>query len=241
MKAAWLLTGGACLALAAADPAPQARRLYDAGDFAGAAAAFRAAVAARPQDAHLHYDLGNALLKSGRLGPAVVSYERAFALDPRDGDVRFNLDFALRKAGEELIPPGTPAALFTLFHALAERELAGLHWLACWAALLLAAAGLARPSLRNPLRAPLAGAALAWALFGGWWALRLSAAPEGPAVIVATTAELRSGPGQNFDVTFTAPEGRRVQVIGETAGWLEIGVLKEGARGWVPAAVIERL
>ncbi|MCX5796349.1 MAG: SH3 domain-containing protein [Elusimicrobia bacterium] len=54
-------------------------------------------------------------------------------------------------------------------------------------------------------------------------------------------AELRSGPGENFNVSFTVPEGRRVQILGSDGAWVELGVLKEGVKGWLPAAAVEEL
>jgi len=79
----------ALLAAALASPAAaaayaDAKASYDAGRFDQAASEFEALLAARPDDAAMHYDLGNAYLKAGRLGRASASYQRAFDLDPRD-------------------------------------------------------------------------------------------------------------------------------------------------------------
>lgn len=242
MLAASLASAAPAPSSAAPAPAADARALYDAGRFEDAAAGYEALAAASPRDAARRYDLGNALFKAGHLGRAVASYERAFALDPRDADIRFNLAFALRRAGEEFTPPGAPPALFWIFTALSERELAGLHWLAAWAALLLAAAGLLGSAKRREALAPwAAGAAAAWLFFGLWWAGLRSVLPPDRGIIVAPRAELRHGPGTTFGVAFTAPEGRRVRVLGASGGWLEIGVLKEGARGWIDASSVERL
>jgi len=218
-----------------------ARGLYDAGRYDEAAAAFESLAAAAPRDAALQYDLGAALFKAGRLGRATASFERAFALDPRDSDVRENLAFALRRAGEDLVPPGTPPALFWLFTALSERELAGLHWLCAWAALLLAAAAFAAPRRREALAPWAAGAAAVWLFFGLWWLGLRSVLPPSRGVVVAAKAELRHGPGETFGVAFIVPEGRRVRVLGASGAWLEIGLLKEGARGWIAASSVERL
>lgn len=236
----------ALAALAAPAPtapsaAPSARELYDAGRYADAAAAYEASAAAAPRSAALQYDLGNALFKAGKLGRATAAYERAFLLDPRDSDIRFNLAFALRRAGEDFTPPGAPPALFYAFTALSERELGGLHWLAAWTALLLMAAGLALVERRERLAPWTAGAVAAWLFFGLWWAALRAVIPPGSAVIVSSRAELRHGPGENFGVAFTAPEGRRVRVLGASGAWLEVGVLKEGARGWIEASSVERL
>ncbi|UPT72934.1 MAG: SH3 domain-containing protein [Elusimicrobiota bacterium] len=219
-----------------------AKAAYDGGDFARAASAFAALVEASPRDAALRYDLGNALLKAGRLGPATASYQRAFMLDPRDGDGRHNLDFALRKAGEELVPAGVPAAAFSAFTALSPRELAGLHWLAAWTFLILAGlAALGTAQRRERLSGALFAAGAAWLAFGLWWAGLRALLPPDLAVIVAARAELRNGPGDRFSVGYTAPEGRRVRVLSESGGWLEVGLLKEGVKGWTPASAVEKL
>ena len=227
---------------AAASPSADARALYDAGRYDEAAAAFEKLAAAAPRDAALQYDLGDALFKAARLGRATASFERAFALDPRDSDIRFNLAYALRRSGEDFVPAGTPPALFWIFTALSERELAGLHWLAAWATLLLAGAGLLAAARRRETLAPwTAAAAVAWLFFGLWWACLRAALPPDRGVIVSPHAELRHGPGPNFGVAFTVPEGRRVRVLGAAGAWVEVGVLKEGARGWIEADAIERL
>jgi hypothetical protein len=181
------------------------------------------------------------LFKAGRLGPAVASYQRAFDLAPRDGDVAFNLDFALRRAGEELVPAGVPPLVYRAFHWLGDEELAGLHWACFWAALLLATAWLLLADRRAALLSWALGALLAWALAGCWWAARSWLEPSARGVVVKATAELRSGPGENFSVSFTVPEGRRVELLSEAAEWLEVGLAKEGAKGWVKAADVEKL
>lgn len=227
---------------AAAAPYDDAKAAYDAGDFERAASAFSQLVEKTPGDAALRYDLGNALLKAGRLGRASASYQRAFDLDPRDGDGRRNLDFVLKRAGEELAPPGVPGPAFAAFTALSSRELAGLHWLAAWAALILAGLSLLGAAERRArLRDWLLGAGAAWLLFGLWWAGLRAVLPPGRGVIVESRAELRNGPGEKFTVGYTAPEGRRVRILSDAGAWLEVGLLKEGVKGWVLASSVERL
>ena len=54
--------------------------------------------------ADLFYNLGNAYLKAGQLGPSIYNYEKALELDPSQDDVRFNLGVArdaARKKGED--------------------------------------------------------------------------------------------------------------------------------------------
>ena len=227
---------------AAAMPYNDAKAAYDAGNYDQAASVFADLSAKNSGDPALHYDLGNALLKAGKLGRASAAYQRAFDLDPRDSDGRHNLDFVLKKSGEELAPPGVPAAAFIAFTALSARELSGLHWLAAWTALILAGLYLLGTTQRRErLQAWLLGAGAAWLLFGLWWAGLRAVLPPGRGVIVAARAELRNGPGDKFTVGYTAPEGRRVRVLSESGPWLEVGLLKEGVKGWTLSESVEKL
>jgi hypothetical protein len=219
----------------------EGQRLYDLGDYQAAADWYLRAVGAEPRNAGLHYDLGNSLFKSGKTGRAIASYERAFDIRPRDADIRQNLDYALRRAGEELTPAGVPPLLFMAFHLFSERELAGLQWLACWLLFGLAGLCLWRQALR-PRLLPWTGAAAAlWLILGGWWLAVRGIMPQRRGVVVTPAAELRSGPAESFNVSFTVPEGRRVQILSSDGAWLELGVLKEGVKGWLPASSVEEL
>jgi len=244
---AWL---AACAAAALAGPPVHAATLADAhalyrdGRHAQAADAYRELLRERPEDPILRYDLGNALYKAGgpgSLGRAVAEYSRAFERLPRDPDIRHNLDFALRRCGETLVPPGTPKTLHLLFHIFSRAELLGLQWVGYWACLLFGAAFLAGGARREAVRPWLVGALVFWAASGGWLSLRHLTAIESPGVIVGPSTEARSGPGQNFPVSFSAPEGRRVSILSREGGFVEIGVLKEGLRGWVLAQAVEPL
>jgi len=59
----------------------------------------RMELAARPHDAALHFALGEALLREGRLSDAVVSLGQAADLDPTDWSSRFGLGTALYQQG----------------------------------------------------------------------------------------------------------------------------------------------
>jgi tetratricopeptide (TPR) repeat protein len=228
---------------AAADASwASAQKLYDAGDFSAAADAYQGLLATDPGSAALNYDLGDCLYREGKLGPAVASFLRAYKAAPRDGDIAYNLNLALQKAGESLVPDGTPPFVFQLFHGLSRAELAGLFWVLWWAALLLLTLHLvlSRRASRACLKPGLACLALA-GIAGLWWLARVQSAPRDPGVIVQADAQIRSGPGENFSVGFTAPAGRRVTILDHKHGWVEVGVLKEGAEGWLPSDAVERL
>ena len=236
-----ITASGTLLAGGAQEAIMEGNALYEQAKYAEAARKYRAALEIDPLDAAAHYDLGNAHYRGGSLGRAIASYQRAFDLSPRDADIRHNLDLALKRAGESLIPPGMPKAVFILFNLLSRTELPALHWLGFWSFLLLASAALLKEGLRPALRPYLGAAGALWLCAGAWWGLRTLTGEAHPGVILAAEAEVRSGPGLRNPVSFKAPEGRRVSILGEKDGWLEIGVLKEGLKGWLPAGQVEHI
>jgi tetratricopeptide (TPR) repeat protein len=234
-----------CLAASSAfaqeNSTAQARKKYDVSDYAGAASLFENALQKDSKNPFLEYDLGNALFKSGKLGLSIVAYQRAFNILPRNGDIRYNLAFALNRAGESLIPSGVPPILFTLFYWLSLQELSGLFWLFTWVLLIFGVFWIKTKKDSDALRLIFPGAAIFCALFGSWWGIRFLLEPESLGVIIAPTAEVRSGPGESFSVDFTAPEGRRVEILSANSDWIEVGLLKEGSRGWVSSQDVEKI
>ncbi|PIP84589.1 MAG: hypothetical protein CO113_06365 [Elusimicrobia bacterium CG_4_9_14_3_um_filter_62_55] len=246
----------ACLILAAtAATAQETRRVtpeeafheaavhYEASRFSEAAELYGQTAEFVPDSASAHYNLGNALLRRGTpgsLGLAIASYSRAFQLSPRDPDIRHNLSFALKRAGEELIPAGTPPVFWKAYRLLSITELKALFFLSLWGALLLATLWTVRVEWRERLRSPLTISLTLWLAAAGWWGSRTATGLRNPAVVVLAGAEVRSGPGTAFPVGFKVPEGRRVSRLGGNKNqWVEIGVPKEGLKGWIESDALE--
>jgi tetratricopeptide (TPR) repeat protein len=213
---------------------------YDKGDYEGAVSLYSELAEAYPEEPAYQYDLGNSWLKSGRTGLAVVSYLRAFRLAPRSSDIRDNLAFALGRAGEEFVPAGIPQSLFFLALALSRQELAGLFWLGIWVSCLFA--GLYLVEFRPRWLRPALGFSLAFLVsFGGWLWLLSTLEPAELGVVLRSDAEVRSGPGANFPVAYTLPEGRRLALLGGKGDWREIAVPREGIKGWMLKESLEQV
>src|SRR5262245_43999027 len=103
----------------------QGNRLYAAKDYAGAAQAYEQALSAGP-NAAVHFNLGNALFKTGKVGPAILHYRRAHFLAPRDPDITANLEFARAYRVDKTLTLPSPLAraLERAFHTLSRREAA---------------------------------------------------------------------------------------------------------------------
>ena len=265
------------------DPEEAARR-YDAGDYREAAEIWRALLreaAVRPEGAAgpgsapgagwdraaLHYNLGNAEFRDGRLGYAMLHWERALRLRPGDPEARANLALARSLLDRRLTAAAASAegdaasgdasvsvdafALELLrsmegFTAGVRRAPPGRFAAFVVASALLGGA-LATLLLfgvgpRRLFLAGLAAAVLSAGVSGFLLRLALTAPPL--AVVVRPAAALRSGPGPSFPQLASLPEGLYVEVgEGEAAedGYLRVvaaGIVGFAARdAVVPVAV----
>jgi len=196
-------------------------------------------------DARVHYNLGNARFKLGRLGPAILSYERALDRDPSDADARENLAYAdLLIADKVGVPEEEFPARFVkdLAHRFDPDRATLAFAVFFMIAALLAAPLWLRPRLlvRRALGAGV-GIAGALALSCGLVAIVEVAAPRTTeAIVLAPSADGRSSPAADGTVLFTVHEGLKVEVRGERPGWIQIGV-PNGLAGWIESSQAERI
>ncbi len=221
------------------DPLAQADALYRDGKFAEAAAAYREALEAGLQGARVQYNLANALYRSGAKGEAIAHYEAALTAAPRDADIRANLNRALSER-----PAGRPAPSASWLHAAGARvvrtftlsEFAAAAALGWWLTLAaLAALLLGIGKRRRVRRLTIALAMLTLALTGfaiaRWWAYHVI----DRGVVTAKTAQLRTGPGESFEVAMPVQEGWTLRVLRRDADWAEI-IGEGGVHGWLPTS-----
>lgn len=220
--------------------------LYKNGRYDEALEGYRAFIAQDPANPWGHYNAGNALFRLGRPGPAVLSYARAFTLDPRSRDIRANLDFALKQTGQLLVPENVPHAVHYAYYLFSDGELRAAALLLFWLACLAGAAGFLLDGSPWGLRAGRAAAACAALLLltAAWYGARTSTSPFSASGVVTRQggARMLSGPGENFKTYASAPEGRLVRILddGDDA-YYEIGLQKEGIKGWALKTDVERL
>ena len=100
-----------------------ARLAEERGDTEGAAAEYRAALAADPGNFLAYLNLGNLAVRRGDLQGALPLYARAAALEPRSDDAESNLGGAYLALGQ----PAEAAAHLDRALALDPQNLAALH------------------------------------------------------------------------------------------------------------------
>lgn len=216
----------------------QGNRLYAAKDYAGAAAAYREALTGG-HDARVHYNLGNALFKSGKIGEAILNYRRATALAPRDRDVADNLAFARAYRLDRFPQTQNPLALVLdrVFHRLSYAESAlGAALLAAFAALLLAAWIVWRRAALGIGAAVLGAGALFCFVTQQVWAADVGAQP---AVVIVSEVSAASGPSDEAKQILLLHDGTEVR-IRETRGEYML-VQVPGGGGWIKKSAVERV
>lgn len=96
---ACMLLAGQSRAQSMSQPEAAAEAQMRAGDFAGAAQSWRALIAAHPQDAVFHAELGSCLAAQGDDSGAAAEYRRSLALQPHQPSVSMALGIAEFKQG----------------------------------------------------------------------------------------------------------------------------------------------
>lgn len=237
---AFALTGPA-MAGQEANPLAEADALYRDGQFARAATAYREALHSGFDGPRVHYNLANALYRSGKHGEAIAHYLAALVDAPRDADIRANLDRALAKR-----PAGQPAPSASWFHAAAVKvvrsftlsEFAAATAVAWWgtlAAVIALLLGVRRSRRRRVRALAITLAVLTLVLTGfalaRWWGYHATRR----AVVAVETAQLRTGPGESFEVAMPVQEGWTMRVVRRDADWAEV-IGEGGVSGWLPTS-----
>ncbi|HNT77542.1 MAG TPA: tetratricopeptide repeat protein [Anaerolineae bacterium] len=222
-------------------PLMVANHLYEAGKFAEAASAYQSLVDAGVAEGALYYNLGNAYFKTGDLGRAILNYRRAQQLLPRDADVAANLRLARAQTQDRLEADGVGGLAGFVQRALVAwttlDEAAALA-LGLWGGLCaLGMAALLWPRHRPALTYALAAVGVLLALSVLSVGARVVEARRAPAVVVAPSVEVRSGPGADYLTEFTLHAGAEVRVIEERGDWARIR-LPGDLQGWAPGEAI---
>ncbi len=213
----------------------QANALLEKGDLDKAQEIYATLVRKGFGGTALAYNLGNIAYRKGERGKAILWYERARMLSPRDGDVQFNLAMARSHLKDEKDP-----LIQSIISTFTENELAATLLLLLW--IFFGVFGALRLGW---IEGELWPAATLWTsglfllLTASWLGLSLFFGQTPAAVVTQSPGEVRNGPGNDYAVGFTVPEGSKVIVLNQRPDWIQIGVPQQGLKGWVKTNEIE--
>lgn len=217
---------------------------YVAGDFAIAVDGYEQVLAQGQVSAEVHFNLGNAYFKSGRIASSILDYERAQKLAPQDEDIAFNLKLAQLSIKDRI--EVMPELFFITWWKATLRALPMDGW--AWSAiisllLVLLGLGIFRFSASEGLRRTLFYTAILvglWGLFSGYAAQQQyhRLLNDDRAVVMRPTVNVKSAPEQGGKDLFVIHEGLVVQVTETIGNYYRIR-LADGNVGWVPQEAVE--
>ena len=238
-----IFANGGCFAAETASPEElffEANRAYKEGRYQQAVDGYQQLADKGFANGDLYYNLGNACLRAGQLGPAILNYKRAQVLIPRDADLNYNLRFALDQTKDAVSRSQNylNQAFFWL-DSLTLRELLwtfGLLNAVFWSVLVLRL--FSRPEWTYYVFIVLL---IFWLMAGAslglkWYQLK----SDQRAVILAPAVDVLAGPEANDTVLFKLHEGTTVRQERTDDGWSLIQI-SPNKRGWINSGAVEKI
>lgn len=184
----------------------------------------------------LLYNLANAQLQAGRLGPAILNYRRAEKLLPGDARLLSNLKYARSLRRSQFAAGGQRELLDALlnWHRHSSWEVRSRIFAVCNGVFWLTLLGWFFRKTAPWRYASITGA-IFWSVLGisvGSDLLASSGNTEG--VMIADDVIVRKGNGEGFEPQFEEPlhQGVEFQLIEDRADWIHIR-LPNSATGWI--------
>jgi tetratricopeptide (TPR) repeat protein len=213
-----------------------ANDLYQKGDYDGAIESYLAVLSGGVDNAALHYNLGNAYFKTGRLGIAIACYHRALRLEPRNDDIRANLEFA-RQYLVDKVDPTAQSPIWMWYKSLVLFYTTD-EWAVLSSCLLFLSAVVLAYMIWTRRRTVIVKAILSALLVMlicagictgvnahfGYYAVR--------GAIIVPEVSVRAGPGEDFDEQFLAHEGLTFDILKQESGWY-FGIFDNRLKGWI--------
>lgn len=222
----------------------EANTAYVNGDFATAVERYRAILERGYVSPALHYNLANALFKQGRLGESILNYRRALQLSPGDEDIRYNLAIAEERTKDSI--EQVPEFFATVWLRALRRTMSGNGWTVLSLSALAAAAVAVLFYLL---------ASRMWMRKAGFYSMvvlvllfvaatrfasleRREALDRRGAVVMSSSAPVKSSPDGKATDLFVLHEGTTVRINNTLGDWCEV-LIADGKKGWIERSRIE--
>jgi tetratricopeptide (TPR) repeat protein len=214
----------------------QAAGCYDAGDYSSAISVYNQLIERGLINASIYHNLGNSYFKNGQMGSAIWSYRRALRLDPAFEPARTNLDFA-RRMNIDKIEAGNGNFISDIWDFLSK--LLGLNGylmvftMAWWTLGALAVLLIYRGNFASwPYYLLIVSAIIG--IFSAAAAARRIKIDRLTSwgVLVNEAADIREGPGKDFERIEIGHEGLEFMILSERENSYLIE-LSNGLKGWI--------
>lgn len=231
-----------CLA-APIDKWNQANEAYDKGDYERATQLYSGLIEDGVNSAELHYNLGNAYFKSGKIGMAIGHYRKAIRLNPSLTQSEENLRYA-RQHTVDKVELQSRGFIVDLWNAVIDFRSPDFYLVVStilfWIIVIMLSIVILADSLRTRLKYLLiiAGAVFIVISTMAGIAIRRDMA-NNPGVVITQSVEMLEGPGQEFGKLYICHDGLEFNIRDVRNGYYLVE-LANGLRGWIlETAVME--
>lgn len=227
------------------DPAPiffTANQAYRDGRFEQAVELYETLRARGIINGDIFYNLGNAYLKSGKIGKALVNYRRAELFMPRNEDLLANIQYVLQHTIDKIEGRDSyyfPKSFCFWYSRLSIRELIIVFLIVhsgMWSIALVLL--FKKLDYLSSVLYILIGAVTIFGLSAAVKAYDIYNNPQG--VVTATEMTVRSGTSNNDTALFALHEGTEFDWVEEGDGWVKLR-LRDGKRGWAQKQTVEKV
>lgn len=195
------------------------------------------------ESAALYYNMGNAYFKTDQLAKAILHYERAARLAPNDDDIRQNLNLA-KEATIDRFETMPEPIIKTAYHGIFKAMQPGSWGVMAIVFLGLMLVGtylylytsLRRQGFAFGLTTLILGVLSLWLGYAHYNHLKNNQ----PAIVMAKSSYVKSGPGEKAEDVFILHEGTKALVTESYDNWKKIK-LPDGKIGWIEAADIQEI
>lgn len=222
----------------------QGNQYYDQGEFGKAIESYQKIIQGGFSNSHVYYNLGNAYFRNQELGNAILNYRRAERLDPRDEDIKANIEYVKLYTLDKIEAQNVhlfSTVLKSILNSATLNEwtllVSGIYFLGMILGIIL----VFLDRLLRPLLIILIILIIVLILSGSllYAKIRTEAIIQ-RGVVIAEETDVRSGPGDDYTLQFTAHEGLEFQIKEQQEDWCLI-VLPNGVTGWLERNTIERI
>lgn len=219
---------------------------YIAGEYRRASELYERIVADGKLSTKLYFNLANAYFKQDELGKAILYYHRAQLLSPGDEDIRHNLAIAESRTKDRI--EAVPEFFVKTWLRSVRNMLSCTTWTVislCLLAMTLVFGLLFVLAQRLAVRKGGFYGMLAMLLLfitTTWFAAaeRRAMLDREMAVVMTSTASVKSSPDRSATDLFVLHEGTTLRVVGSLDEWSEV-VIADGKKGWVESSKIEQI
>ncbi|MCP4580796.1 MAG: tetratricopeptide repeat protein [candidate division Zixibacteria bacterium] len=236
-----ILQAVACQAVEDSEIWAKANSDYDSGEFGQAIEGYMSMLERGLRTPVVYYNLGNSYFKQNQVGMAIAAFHHSLKLDPSFTHARENLEY-VRQFAIDKVEERPKGFLLNIWYGLAGLLSSEGHFLfsmiTFWglsSIITLLILGIGKKEFLTYLLI------LLIILFILWVTLTYNVVDKEVntkwGVVTVTSAELREGPGEDFEKIFTGHEGLEFKILSQRQEYYLIE-LKNGLRGWIQSNLL---